>query len=141
MGLLNLTGTQNADNVPTSPQIAPPHRSNGLNTPPGSEFDSERPTRRSVAVGALVQRSKLAGRIDRVLKASPAGEPRVVLNAKVAELLAEPVPVAAVISAALEKSGQGLTGQVRVTEPFRRSGLAGELFDALASHDPLTQAA
>jgi HEAT repeat protein len=65
----------------------------------------------------------------------------VVLNAKAAELLAEAVPVAAVISTALDKAGQGLTGQWRVTEAFRRSGLSAELFDSLESPDAPTRAA
>jgi HEAT repeat protein len=141
MGFLNLTGTQNADNVPTSPQIDPPHRSNGLNTRPTSGIDPERPPKRLGAVGAGTQRSKLASRIDRVLNAALAGEPHVVLNAKASELLAEAVPVAAVISSALDRSGGSLTGQWRVTEAFRRSGLSDELFDSLASPDPLVRAA
>jgi HEAT repeat protein len=76
-----------------------------------------------------------------VLNSALAGEPHVVLNAKVAELLAEPGPVADVISIALEKGGEVLSGQWRVTEAFRRSGLSDELFDALESPDPLTRAA
>jgi HEAT repeat protein len=87
------------------------------------------------------QRSKLAAKIDRVLNAALAGEPHVVLNIKAAELLAEPEPVAAVISSALDRGGQSLTGQWRVTEAFRRSGLSDELFNALASPNPLTRAA
>jgi HEAT repeat protein len=65
----------------------------------------------------------------------------VVLNAKAEELLAEPGPVAEVISSALEKGGQVLSGHWRVTEAFRRSGLSDDLFDALESPDPLTRAA
>jgi HEAT repeat protein len=64
----------------------------------------------------------------------------VVLNAKASELLAESLPVAAVITSALDKSGGGLTGQWRVTEAFRRSGLSDELFNSLESPDPVTRA-
>ena len=89
----------------------------------------------------VAQRSKLVARIDRVLNAALAGEPHVVLNVKASELLAEAEPVAAAISAALDKGGQGLTGQWRVTEAFRRSGLSDELFNSLANPDPATRAA
>jgi hypothetical protein len=76
-----------------------------------------------------------------VLNSALAGEPHVVLNAKVEELLAEPGPISAVISSAFEKGGQVLSSQWRVTEAFRRSGLSDQLFDALESPDPLTRAA
>lgn len=64
-----------------------------------------------------------------------------VLNAKAEELLAEPGPIAAVISSALEKGGQVLSSQWRVTEAFRRSGLSDRLLDALESPNPPTRAA
>jgi HEAT repeat protein len=76
-----------------------------------------------------------------VLNAALAREPEVVLNARASELLAEPGPIAAVISSAIERGGSGLTGQLLVTEPFRRSGLSQELLDALVSPDPGTRAA
>lgn len=63
-----------------------------------------------------------------------------VLNATAAELLAEPGPVGAVITAALEQAGPGLTGQWRITEPFRRSRLTDELFNSLVSPNPVTRA-
>ena len=69
------------------------------------------------------------------------GEPGVVLNATAAELLAEPAQVGAVMAAALDRGGPGLTGQWRITEPFRRSGVRDELINALVSPDPKTRAA
>jgi len=60
----------------------------------------------------------------------------VVLNVKSAELLAEPGPVAEVITAALESAGNGLTAQLAVTQAFRRSGLEPDLLNSLASPDP-----
>jgi HEAT repeat protein len=83
----------------------------------------------------------LAAQIERVLNAALAGEPQVVLNVSAAELLAEPYKVGAVIVAALEQAGPGLTGQWRITEPFRRSGLDDELLNSLVNPNPLTRAA
>ena len=62
------------------------------------------------------------------------------LDATAAEILNEPAQVGAVIAAALDRAGPGLTGQWRVTEPFRRSGISDELVNALPSPDPLTRA-
>ncbi|MEO8745953.1 MAG: HEAT repeat domain-containing protein [Candidatus Dormiibacterota bacterium] len=62
------------------------------------------------------------------------------LNATVAELLAEPGPVGAVVLAALNRDGSGLTGQQPVTELFRSSGLSDELFNSLVSPNPITRA-
>lgn len=64
-----------------------------------------------------------------------------VLNVTAAELLAEPYKVGAVVVAAIEQAGPGLSGQWRVTEPFRRSRVGEELLNALVSPDPLTRAA
>jgi HEAT repeat protein len=69
-----------------------------------------------------------------------AGEPQVALNVSAAEVLAEPGPIAAVISAALERAGPALSGQWRITETFRRSGLSEELFNSLVSTNPVTRA-
>src|SRR5258708_10193276 len=55
--------------------------------------------------------------------------------------MAEPYKVGAVIVAALEQAGPGLTGQWRITEPFRRSGLAEALLNSLVNPNPLTRAA
>jgi hypothetical protein len=63
----------------------------------------------------------VAGRVERVLNAVLAGEDRVELNITASELLSEPGPVAEVIEAALDQAGPGLTGQWRLTQPFRLS--------------------
>jgi HEAT repeat protein len=82
----------------------------------------------------------LAARIERVLNAALTGEPHVVLNVTAAELLAEPEPVASAISAALDAGGFGLTGQWRITELFRRTGLADQLLNSLVNPNPITRA-
>jgi HEAT repeat protein len=111
-----------------------------LNTRPPAEIDLQRLTKRSGAA-SRAPRSRLASQIERVLNAALAGERQVVLNVSVAELLAEPYKVGAVIVAALGEAGPGLTGQWRITEPFRRSGLSEELLNSLVSPNPLTRAA
>jgi HEAT repeat protein len=111
-----------------------------LNTRPQAEIDQQRLTKRSGA-GSRAPRSRVAAQVERVLNAALTGEPQVVLNASAAELMAEPYKVGAVIVAALEQAGPGLTGQWRITEPFRRSGLADELLNSLVNPNPLTRAA
>lgn len=86
-------------------------------------------------------RSRLAERIDRVLNGALAGEPAVIVNVSAADLLAESVPAARVISAALARPGSGLSAHWRVTEAFRHSGLTEKIFDSLASGDPAVRAA
>jgi len=76
-----------------------------------------------------------------VLNSALAGERAAVLNATPADLLADPVPVATVIQAALARPGMGVMGHWMVHELFRRSGLYDELVDSLASPDPVTRAA
>ncbi len=76
-----------------------------------------------------------------MLNAAIAGEPHVVLNVGVAELLAEPGPVSTVVAAAMGRAGPGLTAQERVTVPFRLSGLSDELVNSLVSPNPVTRAA
>jgi HEAT repeat protein len=111
-----------------------------LNTRPPAEIDLQRLTKRSGAA-SRAPRSRLADQIERVLNAALAGEPQVVLNVSAAELMAEPYRVGAVIVAALAQAGPGLTGQWRITEPFRRSGLADELLNSLVNQNPITRAA
>jgi HEAT repeat protein len=111
-----------------------------LNTRPSAEIDLQRLTKRSGAI-SRVPRSRLAGQVERVLNAALAGESHVVLNATSAELLAEPYRIGAVIVAALQQAGPGLTGQWRITEPFRQGGLSGELLNSLVSPNPVTRAA
>ena len=64
-----------------------------------------------------------------------------VLNVEAAELIAEPDPIAKVISEAMVTAGAGLTGQWRITQLFRSSGLADELLNSLVSPNPITRAA
>ena len=131
-----LAGTQNIDNVPTSPQIDTLHHSNGLSTNPPSDPESERPTRRSGTVRTSAPRSRLAARVDRVLGAAVAGERGVSLNVTASELLAEPGSVATVVKAAFVRAGPSLSGQLSVTQPFRSAGLDTELVNSLVSPDP-----
>jgi HEAT repeat protein len=70
-----------------------------------------------------------------------AGEDRAVLNVGAAELLSEPGPVCEVIDAAFAQAGPGLTGQWRLTQPFRRSKVSEELVNSLVHPNPLTRAA
>jgi HEAT repeat protein len=111
-----------------------------LNTRPSAEIDQQRLTKRPGAI-SRVPRSRLAGQIERVLNAALAGEPHVVLNVTSAELMAEPYRVGAVIVAAFQQAGPGLTGQWRLTEPFRRSGVSDQLLNSLVSPNPVTRAA
>ena len=86
-------------------------------------------------------RSRLAGRVDKVLDSLLEGQPGVSLNVTASELLAEPGPVAAVIAAALDRPGTNVTAHWRVHDLFRRSGLSEELFNSLASPNPVTRSA
>jgi len=63
-----------------------------------------------------------------------------VLNTTAAEILNEPYQVGAVVAAALDRAGPGLTGHRRVTDTFRRAGVSDELVNALVSPDPVTRA-
>ncbi len=86
-------------------------------------------------------RSRLAERIERVVNGALAGDPAVVVNVGVAELLAESAPVAKVIAAALNRPGSGLVAHLRVLETFRHSGLSDEVLNSLASGNPVVRAA
>jgi HEAT repeat protein len=105
-----------------------------LSSKPPPELDSRRTTRRTSRPEA--PRTRLASKIERVLATALGGDPRVVLNVKASEVLAEPGPVAEVISAALANAGNGLMPQLAITHAFRRSGLEPELLNSLASPDP-----
>jgi HEAT repeat protein len=107
-----------------------PLRSNGSNT---------RPALQTLQRGAA--RSRVAGRVDRVLNTALGGEKSAVLNLTAAELLSEPEAVAAVIGAALDRPGVGVMGHWMVHELFRRSALYTDLLNSLASPDPATRAA
>src|SRR5256886_3094650 len=107
----------------------PSLRSNGSNTRPAIS-----------APNRAVGRSKVAGRVDRVLNTALAGERAAVLNATAAELLADSQPVARLIEIALGRPGVGVIGHWMVQELFRRSNLYDELMNALVSSDPATRA-
>jgi len=108
----------------------PPLRSNGSNTKPVIQS----PTR-----GA--GRSRVAGRVDRVLNTALAGEGAAVLNVPAAELLAEAVGVASSIEAALSRPGVGVMGHWMVHQLLRRSNLYDDLVNSLASPNAVTRAA
>src|SRR5204862_1920645 len=114
----------------TAPQMDPPLRSNGSNARPVSQ-----------APARSIGRSRVVGRVDRVVNTALAGERAAVLNATAAELLAEPAPVARVIETALQRPGVGVIGHWMIQELFRRSSLYDDLMNALASPDPATRAA
>src|SRR2546430_12239486 len=81
-------------------------------------------------------RSRLAGRVERVLNSALAGERAAVLNAASAELLADPVAVAAGFESALDRPGGGVLGHFMAHELLRRSGLPADLLNPLASPHP-----
>ena len=111
-----------------------------MNTRPPAEIDLQRLTKRSGAV-SHARRSRIGTKVERALNAVVAGEERETLNVSLGELLSDPGSVCRAILAALDQLGDGLTGQLRVTGPFRRAGLADELVNSLVSHDPATRAA
>ena len=108
----------------------PSLRSNGSNTRPAIS-----------APNRAVGRSKVAGRVDRVLNSALSGERAAVLNATAAELLGDSQPVARLIEIALGRPGVGVIGHWMVQELFRRSNLYDELMNALVSSNPATRAA
>jgi HEAT repeat protein len=110
-----------------------------LSSKPPPELDLRRTTRRTIRPEA--PRTRLASKIERVLTTALTGDPRVVLNVKSSEVLAEPGPVTEVISAALEGAGNGLMAQLAVAATFRRSGLEPDLLNSLASPDPAVRIA
>ncbi|HYM97032.1 MAG TPA: HEAT repeat domain-containing protein [Candidatus Sulfotelmatobacter sp.] len=83
----------------------------------------------------------MAGRVERVLNAGLSGEPTVALSVNATDLLTDAVPVAAVISAALDRPGAGLTDHRLVIAAFRRSGLSLEILDHLVDAKPEVRAA
>src|SRR5256886_15475318 len=108
----------------------PSLRSNGSNTRP--------PTQSPVRAAG---RSRLAGRVERVVNSALAGERAAVLNAGSAELLADPVGCSAVFESALDRPGMGVLGHFLTQELLRRSRLHDDLLNALASPRPATRAA
>jgi hypothetical protein len=105
-------------------------RSNGSNTRP------------ALAAGARpATRSRVAGRVERVVNTALEGGKAAVLNVTAGELLAEPAPVAAVLETALKSPGAGVMRHWMLHELFRRSGLHDDLLNALTSPNPVTRAA
>jgi HEAT repeat protein len=86
-------------------------------------------------------RSRLAGRVDKVLNSVLAGEPGTSLNLSATELLSEPVAVAAVIADALDRPESNLGAHWRVHQAFSRSGVSAELINSLVASNPLTRTA
>lgn len=107
----------------------PPLHSNGSNTRPATP--SKPPA----------SRSRVAGRVDRVLSTALGGDGAAVLNVAAAELLAEPEAVAGTFAAILDRPGSGVLAHWKVQELLRRSALHHPLLDALTSSDPDTRAA
>jgi len=105
-------------------------RSNGSNTRPAIQTAS-RPA----------GRSRVAGRVERVVNTALAGEKAAVLNATTVELLADEDAVAEILEGALDRPGIGVMAHWNLHELFRRSGLQEELINSLASPDPATRAA
>jgi HEAT repeat protein len=75
-----------------------------------------------------------------VLSAGLGGESSVALNVSAAELLADSIPVAKVISAALDRPGSGLNAHRLVIAAFRRAGLSDQVFDSLVAPEPQVRA-
>lgn len=86
-------------------------------------------------------RSRLAAKIDRALTTALSGDPRVLIDARAPELLADGAPVAEVITAAMQRAGMALAAQLTVTHAFRRSGLDADLLDSLVSPEPAVRIA
>ena len=62
------------------------------------------------------------------------------MNLTAAELLAEPLPVARVVTAVLDRPEVGIAGQLRVHDTFRSAGLLAELLNSLADPNPAVRA-
>ena len=107
----------------------PQLRSNGSNTRPAAPPATRLPTR-----------SRVAGKVERVLNTALDGERAAMLNVTAAELLADAPAVAAVMESALERPGVGVMGHWLAQELLRRSRLQDELLNSLASPNPVTRA-
>src|SRR5712691_9919257 len=105
-------------------------RSNGSNTRPNTQ-----------AAGHPAGRSRVAGRVERVVNTALVGEKAAVLNATAAELLAEPGPVGDVIGEALGRPGNGVMAHWNLHELLRRSQLHEDLVNSLTAANPVTRAA
>lgn len=105
-------------------------RGNGSNTRPGIQ-----------AVPRTSGRSRVAGKVERVLNTALGGERAAVLNVAAPELLSDSQAVAGVVGAALDRQGVGLMGHWLTQDLLRRSGLHDEILNSLASPQPATRAA
>ena len=85
-------------------------------------------------------RSRVAGRVERVVNTALDGERAAVLNATATELLAEPSAVAGILQAALTRPGVGVMGHRMLHDLFQRSGLHDELLNSLTSPNPVIRA-
>src|SRR5690348_8559133 len=90
--------------------------------------------------GRQAGRSRVAGRVERVVNTALAGEKAAVLNATAAELLAAPGPVVDVIGGALGRPGVGVMAHWNLHEMLRRSRLHEDLINALSAANPVTRA-
>src|SRR5258707_2564895 len=155
-GLAALTSPPAATSGPSSPAPGPSRTSRAFKTPimyqrpprstrashhrlsnkPPPDPDSRRVTRKAGTFRQQAPRSRVAAKIDRALATALSGDPRVLIDVKAPELLADGAPVADVITAAMERAGMALAAQLTVTQAVRRSGLEGELLDSLVSPDP-----
>ncbi|HYL07221.1 MAG TPA: HEAT repeat domain-containing protein, partial [Candidatus Udaeobacter sp.] len=106
-----------------------PSRSNGSRTRPAADGASRPPGR-----------SRVAGRLDRVITTVLAGEPSAVLNVTGPELLADAGSVAATIGRSLDRQDVGVTGHWLLHELLRRSMVYDDLVNALQSPNSLTRA-
>jgi HEAT repeat protein len=83
----------------------------------------------------------VAARLDRAIASALSGERSAMLNVTGQELLAEAVPVAGTIGAALDRPDVGVAGHWALHELLRRSLVYNDLVNALQSPNPLTRSA
>jgi hypothetical protein len=106
-----------------------------------SDLESERPTKRQAGSRAVVARSRLAARVERLLTAALGGDSHVNLNIKAGELLDDAGSVVPAITGVLERAGPGLTPQLRMRQTLQTAGLVDDLLNALVSPDAKVRAA
>ena len=105
-------------------------RGNGSNTRPSIQ-----------AVTRPGGRSRVAGRVERVLNTAVEGERAAVLSVAAPDVLADSQAVAVVVGAVLDRPGVGVMGHWLAQDLLRRSGLYDEILNSLASPNPVTRAA
>src|SRR5260370_18322044 len=112
-----------------------------LSNKPPPDTDSRRVIRKASPSRQQAPRSRVAAKIDRALATALSGDPRVLIDVKAPELLADGAPVADVITAAMERARMALAAQLTVPQAFRRTGLEGDLLDSLVSPEPASRIA